>query len=294
MNLEDTFRSWGKPPSATEQAKCDNAVRAVRNAVNASAALARRGITVSPQGSYHNRTNVRTDSDVDVRVVCSDSIFFDVPQGKTPADFGISTPADYSFPQFKNDVEAALVSYFGRNFVTRGNKAFDIQENPYRVDADAVPCFKYVRYQANGERPTGTAFLAAGDKRIINWPDQNYENGVAKNEVTNQRFKPVVRILKRLRNEMDAENIAAAKPIPSFLIECMVWNVSNEGFGHDSHTADVRWALAHLFNNTMKQEDCREWGEINELKYLFRAPQSWTMEQAHAFASAAWDYLGFK
>jgi hypothetical protein len=44
----------------------------------------------------------------------------------------------------------------------------------------------------------------------------------------------------------------------------------------------------------MKSQDCTEWGEINELKYLFRISQPWTMEQAHAFVSAAWDYLGFK
>ena len=93
---------------------------------------------------------------------------------------------------------------------------------------------------------------------------------------------------------MDEKNVAAAKPIPSFLIECLVWNVPNVGFGHDTYTADVRWALAYLFNNTMKSEDCSEWGEVNELKYLFRGGQSWTLQQAHAFVSAAWDYLGFE
>jgi hypothetical protein len=294
FSWEETFQSWGKPPGTTEQEKCDNAVRAVRKAIDASTALAGRTITVSPQGSYHNRTNVRTDSDVDVRVVCHDSIFFDLPEGRTPTDFGITTPAKYSFSQFKNDVEDALVSYFGRNFVTRGNKAFDIHENSYRVDADVVPCFGYHRYQENGLRPVGTAFLASGTTRIINWPDQNYENGVAKNDATNRRFKAVVRILKRLRNVMDENNIGAAKPTPSFLIECLVWNVPNVGFGHEIYAADVRWVLAHLFNNTRNKEDCAEWGEINELKYLLRGGQPWTLAQAHAFISAAWDYLGFE
>ncbi len=69
---------------------------------------------------------------------------------------------------------------------------------------------------------------------------------------------------------------------------------SNEGLNHDTYTADVRSALAHLFNNTRNDDGCKEWGEINELKYLFRTSQPWTREQAHKFLSAAWDYIGFE
>ena len=299
MSLEDTFRSWAKAPGQTEQEKCDNAESAVRKAIAASSALSLANIKVFPQGSYRNRTNVKQDSDVDISVLRTDICFADYSMSEmlTDSDVGLVNHP-YSYGEFKNDVETALRSYFGRNGVTRGNKAFDIHENSYRVDADVVPCFQHRRYK---RRSSGGHYYISGTElrpdnggQIINWPDQNYENGVAKNDATNRQFKGVVRILKRLRNEMDEENIASAKPIPSFLIECLVWNVPNEGFGHDSYTADVRWALAHLFNNTMNREGCHEWGEINELKYLFRGSQPWTMEQAHEFISAAWDYLGFK
>ena len=295
MSWEETFQSWAKAPGETEQTKCDNAVRAVRKAIDASSTLKSRSIRVFAQGSYCNRTNVRTDSDVDICVLCDNSIFFNLPDGMTSGDFGIATPADYTYSTFKNDVEAALRSYFGTGFVTRGKKAFDIHENTYRIDADVVPCFEYRRYHKDKSYLQGTAFIPDGGSRIINWPDQNYENGVAKNKETGQRFKDVVRIIKRLRNKMDDEKIAAAKPIPSFLVECLVWNVvPNDRFGHDSYKADVRSSLAYLFNNTIKVDDCKEWGEINELKYLFRPGQPWTMEQAHKFTSTAWDYLGFE
>ncbi len=294
MSWEDTFQSWAKPPGQTEQDKCDNAVRAVQKAIEASKALRDHNVKALPQGSYHNRTNVRMDSDVDIRVVTTDSIFFDLPDGKTAADFGINTPATYSFPEFKSDVAAALESHFGKNAVVPGRKAFDIHENTYRIDADAVPCFEYRRYREDGSYLKGASFIPDQGGRIINWPDQNYEHGVAKNDETGRRFKGVVRILKRLRNEMEEKNIAAAKPISSFLIECLVWNAPNEGFGHDTLNADIRWALAHLFNNTMKEESCKEWGEINELKYLFRSSQRWNRGQAHSFVSAAWDYIGLK
>lgn len=294
MALEDSFASWAKPLGTTEQDKCDNAVRGIRKAIDGSTKLTSKSVRVFAQGSYCNRTNVRQDSDVDVCILCSDTIFFDVPEGKTAADFGISVPATYPYSEYKNDVGSALTTYFGAKGLTRGKKAFDVHENTYRVDADAVAVFEYQRYDADGSCHIGTAFTPDGGNRIVNWPEQNYQNGVDKNKSTGGRFKDVVRILKRLRNKMNDEDIAAAKPIPSFLIECLVWNVPNDNFGHDTLTADVWDSLAHLFNNTLKFESCSEWGEVNELKYLFRAGQPWTLTDTHSFLSAAWDYLGFK
>ena len=75
---------------------------------------------------------------------------------------------------------------------------------------------------------------------------------------------------------MRDENIAAAKNIGSFLIECLVWNAPNEAFGHATYSSDVRSVLVHTFNNTLDDEHCKEWGEVNELKYLFRTSQPWT------------------
>jgi hypothetical protein len=295
--LEDTLKSWAKAPSQTELDKCDNAVTAIRKAINANAALAKHGngIKAFAQGSYYNRTNVREDSDVDVCVLCTDSVFCDYPEGMKDSDFGI-TPADYPYATFKNDVGAALAAHFKNGHVTPGKKAFDIKENTYRISADAIPCFEHRRYSKDATwiTPTGTAFVPDGGSRIVNWPDQNYTNGVAKNKNTGGRFKDVVRILKRLRYKMCEEKIAAADPIPSFLIECLVWNAPNPDFGHDTYTSDVRDVLASLFNATIKLETCEEWGEINELKYLFKGGQPWTLAQAHAFISAAWDYWGFK
>lgn len=299
MSWEETFQSWAKRPGETEQAKCDNAEQAVKKAIAASSALKDRSIKVFPQGSYRNHTNVRIESDVDICVLSTDYCYTDysMSDGLTDTDVGINR-VSYTCGQFKDDVEIALRSYFGSSAVTRGNKAFDVHENTYRVAADVVACFEHRRYM---RRSGGGYYYLSGTElqpdrggRVINWPEQHYENGVEKNRATNRSFKSVVRILKRLRHKMEDDGISAAKPVPSYLIECLVWNVPNEGFGHMSYTADVRWALAHLFNNTRNVEDWKEWGEISELKYLFRTSQPWTLEQAHAFLSAAWDYVEFQ
>jgi hypothetical protein len=295
---EATFSSWGAAPGATEQTKCDNAERAVRKAISASTKLSWKDITVFTQGSYANRTNVRQDSDVDICVFYTGAFFSDysMSDGLSSSVLGF-TDGGYPYSEFKNDVEAALVSYFGRGSVTRGNKAFDVHANTYRIDADVVPAFEHRRFHGTPQSHSyhsGTQIRPDNGGQIINWPKQNYDNGVEKNDATGRRFKAVTRILKRLRNEMADEGYEAAKPIPSYLIECLVWNVPDDDLGHYTFTADVRHALAHLWNETRTYETCKEWGEVNELKYLFRAGQPWNRDQVKAFLQAAWDYIGFQ
>jgi hypothetical protein len=295
---EATFSSWGAPPSNTEQTKCENAERAIRKAIDATAKLSSKSIDVFTQGSYANRTNVRQDSDVDICVLYTGGFFpdYSMSQRFNGAVLGYSD-GTYPYAEFKNDVETALISYFGRDSVTRGKKAFDVHANTYRIDADVVPCFEHRRFMGTPQSNwylTGTELHPDNGGEIVNWPRQNYTNGVEKNEATGRRFKAVTRILKRLRNEMVDEGYDAAGPIPSYLIECLAWNVPNEDLGHDTFKSDVRHAITHLWNETRLDESCNEWGEVNELKYLFRPSQPWTRGEVNDFLQAAWDYIGFE
>ena len=186
-----------------------------------------------------------------------------------------------------------MTSYFGSGAVSRGNKAFDVHETSYHVEADVAPFFEHRRYSTNGTYLSGVELRPDNGGKVINWPEQHYQNGVEKNKNTSRAFKSVVRIIKSLCNEMSDNNIQQAKDIPGFLIECLVWNVPDSGFAHDNWTGDVRACLAHLFNNTKQEDTCRDWGEVSELKYLFRGPQKWTRLQAFSFIDKAWDYIGF-
>jgi hypothetical protein len=294
---EDTFTSWAKGPGTTEQTKCENAESAIKKAIAADKKLSVMDITVFPQGSYRNRTNVKQDSDVDICVRLNSTFFDDYPTGTTREHFG-NISGTITFSEFKNLVGAALVSYFGESAVTRGNKAFDVHANSYRIDADVVATFEHRRYQLKQDGThyylSGIGFDTDAGARVTNWPDQNYTNGLSKHENTSRRYRKMVRILKRLRNLMQEEKVAAADNIASCLIEALVWNVPQEGFGHDTYVDDVRYVLAHTCNNTRKDEDCKEWGEVNELKYLFRPSQPWTRLQANSFLNAAWKRVGFE
>lgn len=293
IDWESNFSVWGRPPSDTEEQRCENAISVVRNAIVRSDRLASRNIKVFAHGSYQNNTNVRQDSDVDIAIVCSDTFYYDLPDGCTDDSFGIS-PATYHYDQFKNAVGEALISYLGFNAVQRGKKVLDIHENTYHVDAEVAPFFEHRRYQPNGKYLSGVELHPDNGGRVINWPEQHYANGVSKNSSTHRRFKSIVRILKALCNAMADNNIDTARDVPGFLIECLVWNVPNDHFGNSALSADARNSLAFLFNNTMNDNDCNEWGEVSELKYLFRMSQKWTRKQAHSFISSAWDVCGLR
>src|ERR1035437_1882586 len=110
-----TFSFWGAAPSNTEQDKCGNAERAIRKAIDASVALSNLSLKVFAQGSYANGTNVRQDSDVDICVLHSQTFYTDYSQANGLNDALLQfTDSKYRYAAFKNDVESALVSYFGR------------------------------------------------------------------------------------------------------------------------------------------------------------------------------------
>lgn len=291
---EAQFREWAKPPGKTEEDRCDNATSAIRDAIKASDKFRGRSLSIFAQGSYRNNTNVRKDSDVDIGILCTDTFFYaPLPEGWTQEKLG-SSDATYHYDEYKNEIEEALVNYFGRSAVKRGNKAFDIHETSYHVEADVAVFFEHRRYQADGSYIEGVELRTdKKNRRVINWPEQHYENGVSKNKSTGTRFKSIVRVLKALSNEMTEQGVGAAD-VPGFLIECLVWNVPNSDFQNSTHRADVRAALAFLFNNTRSYEDYKEWREVSDLIYLFHSGQKWTWQQAHAFTSAAWDYIGFE
>lgn len=294
---EAVFTAWSKGPSETEKQRAENAERQIREAISASEKLQRRDIRVFTQGSYRNRVNVRKDSDVDIGVLCFDTYFPEYPDDNVKAQLKESTePATYTYATFKNELEEALVARFGRAAVTRGSKAFDINANSYRVEADVAAFFEHRRYTSAHHYYSGVEMVPDDFNPLMirNWPEQHYENGVSKNDASIRRFKRIVRVLKSLSNEMAENKIESAKRAPSFLVECLVWNTPNDHLVRDTYRSAVRATLAHLFNQTMSDELCSEWGEVSELKYLFRGSQIWTRASVHQFISDAWDYVGFE
>lgn len=289
----EQFGTWAQAPSTTEAEKIQHSITAVRKALDADAKLAQL-TKVFVQGSYRNRVNVRQDSDVDIGVLYTGNLFGpEYPPGKTAQDFNVIDVA-YGYTEFKTDLSTALNRYFGTASVHRGSKAFDLHANTYRVDADVVPLMIHRRYAPDGSFICGTELRPDDGGRIVNWPErlyddrnwpnQHYENGNAKNNRTSRAYRGVVRILKKLRNHMDQNGVAAAKPIKGFFIECLVWNVPDACFTHNTWHEDIVAVLDHLAIFTSSMTLCGEWGEVSEWKYLFKNDE---VKRAHAAAFIA-------
>ena len=104
-------------------------------------------ISVFSKGSFHKRTNIPSDSDVDVGILRKDLYFNNYPKETVDSDFNFST-ALYTFKEFKTDVERAIINHFGYTEVKSGKKSIKIRSNTSRIDADAVPLFVHRRYNS--------------------------------------------------------------------------------------------------------------------------------------------------
>ena len=305
---DSTFSQWARPPSKTERTRCDNAVKIIRNAIESHQTLGaelRRGlIMLFLQGSYRNRVNVRADSDVDVGVLYTGSFFARYPAGYSRASFGHGQ-ATYTYSEFKGDLERALIDYLGAAAIQRGNKSIKLRETSYHVEADVAPFFEHQWYFDPHRDPfPGVELRPDNDpsERVINypealfsgWPKEHYENGRDKNDTTRRRYRGTVRILKKLRNEMEDSGCSVAKPIPGYLLECLVWNTPNSRFEKYQWDDRVQAVLVYLWSNTKDRDSCGTWREVDGIKYLFHVSQAWNLTQAHTFIDAAWDYVGFR
>ncbi len=301
---EATLRSWVKPPSDNEDTKRDRTEAEIKEALKASSSLKGVKYKVYAKGSYANNTNVRLDYDVDIAVECFNFFYYDkegvgADVRKAAALEAAITPykGGYTSDDFKRDVEQALVDYYGRSAVTRGNMAMRVREKKTTLPADVVPCFEYhhvydVDAYGQSVYHKGTRVYKDKGGYVHNWPVQQLDRGIEKNNSTGRRYKRMVRALKRLENELVTKgNIGE---LPSFLMECLVYNVPDDLFNHATYLADMRGVLGTIFNGTLSKGNYDEWIEVSGRKWLFRSSQPWTYGQAHQLAAEAWNYVGFE
>lgn len=292
-DLESKLTGWTGPSSSTEQEKQERTERMVKEAINAHSAFEGYNFSVFAKGSYPNNTNVRADSDVDIAVQCHEVVYF---EEETPGDHGPSNPYTgvWTPTYLRSEVEKAMQAKFLGQVDTSGNMAIAIESSSARVDADVVPCFNYEYHWSTGHR-NGTRVYGKNGKFTENFPVQQLANGRSKNLRTNSRFKQAVRILKRVENEMVDQGVH--REVPSFLVECMVYNCPDSLFGKYSWTDRISAILVHIWDNTQgdlePENESDRWLETSEAKYLFHGAQKWTRKDVRDFSHAAWNHLGY-
>lgn len=288
------FENWAGPLSESEDQRCQNAESVIRSAIEADTTLSNYNLRIFAQGSYKANTNIYEDSDIDICICLQDFFFARYPEGITQVNLGHSD-ASLTFATFKDEVHRALLNRFGYAGVTRGNKAFRVHENSYRINVDVVPTYEYRWYYDVDKEPfLGVKFISDSGNTTINWPDQTHRNGVQKNRETGWKYKQVIRILKTVRGEMQKANILAATDMPSFLIESLVWNVNNSFFDGNDIYDIVNNVVLDAWYRTYEESRCKEWTEVNGIKYLFHSSQPWDRAKANNFLWAVREFVGFK
>lgn len=291
--LETKLAGWTGPSSDTEQDKQDRTERMIREAINAHPAFQTLSRKVYAKGSYANNTNVRSDSDVDIAVECTNLFYYD----KTSQDLGTSiTPysGEWDDPQrLRNELILALRAKFSSDVDTSGSTAIQVHSSSARVEADVVPCFEYRYYYSASSWVEGARVYKTDGTHVENYSALQLTNGRNKNNRTNQAYKKTVRILKRLENAMVSDG--THREVPSFFIECLVYNCPDSLFAASTWTATVEGVLAHIYNEldgVEPTDDSDRWLEVNDTKFLFHPSQKWTRKDARDFAYASWNYLG--
>lgn len=266
----------------------------IREAIDNHSPFAKCSLYAFAKGSYANNTNVRTDSDVDIAVECTEVEYWEeATAGDRPN--GVPYTGEWTPEKLRAELVAALRAKFPGHVDTSGSTAIQINSSTARVDADVVPCFTYRYYMNGGASRVGTKIFTTAGKAIVNYPKQQLENGRLKNVRTGYAYKRAVRILKRLENLMVADN--ASRELPSYFIECLAYNCPDSVIKAATWTETVRGMLVHVWEALEGDEPSdqgRRWLEPNECFFLFHAAQKWTRADGREFANAGWNYLGFR
>lgn len=288
--------SWIKPSSVNEQAQQDRAERMIADAIKAHPAFAGTSIRVYAKGSYANNTNVRLDSDVDIVVENQECCYYEFFECDA-APPGLITPytGEWTADLWRREVTTAIVNCFGRSDVdTSGEVALAVSEKRgSRPSADVVPSFTFYRYDTSDQRVShqGSRVFKKSSGYIDNWPQQQLTNGRRKNTATGQRYKNYARALKNAENVLVKTGAMKAKP--SYLMECLAWNVPDATLRSGDLDGGFRATLVWLWEHLTDQYNREDWEEPNGLKYLFGGHQKWTPADAKEVVLKTWQMLDY-
>jgi hypothetical protein len=293
------IQNYSKGLSDSERIKCEKMIQRIRDALKDYGYTVNRdinrssstldadldyGFSVSKeknefsilvQGSYGNGTCVRVESDVDIAVICESTFHGEWRDYQSQCRAMNFNDSSFSIVDFKSVLVSILGEYFP--VVQRHNKCIDIKGNDSsRKDADVVPCLRYRDYRKNFNNDSnnytqGVYIFCDDGTRIINYPEQNISNSRSKNSLTNGWYKKIVRVIKKIHNDMVDESKYYSKRASSFAIESLVYNVPTSVYyqnyyGNDDIGKRVKKIIDYLYRN---KTDFGNYKEPNEIKSIF-------------------------
>lgn len=285
---EDQLNSWSQQGSVAQSSDTARSIREHLDSVLSP--YAKRDCISFLQGSYANNTNiVGRDSDVDIVLRSKETYYYDTDliNKESTARFERDiVPAEYSLLDLKSEAFSWLHSKYGSKVVF-GNKAISISGEGNRRDADVIPCFQYRKFTKfnsfyDNSFIEGIVFFTNDNTKIINYPKQHLESCTRKHQSTNGYFKPMVRVLKNMRNKAIDDRLLVDGIAPSYFVEGLLYNAPNELFGNGYGTTFVKTI------NWLTSADKSKFVCANEQYFLLHptSPVTWRAEKCEAFIAA--------
>jgi len=293
---EAWLKTASRPASPTEEAERDRTLDRIRDAIVRAPDIP-SDVRIYVKGSYANNTNVRRDADVDIAVEWNNTIKVATNAkavGLSAAQLGYTPVTEPVTPAlFRGRIERALTNVFGETIVdTTPDKHIGVRASTGTLDGDVVPCFALDRYDEPYHYHRGhRIYPKSGGKPVDNFPKQNYDNGVAKNNATKRRYKELVRCTKRIISEVhEAKQIP--RDYPGYLTECLLYNVPNTCYGHARRYEDLQAIFRYLWGNLDKPSVYNSWTETSGLKWLFRDRADRRPDNARIIVGTCWLWIG--
>ena len=286
---ESQLDTWSHQGSITQSS---STYTTVKNALEANGTpYASKDYKVFLQGSYGNDTNIYSESDVDVVIQLDDCWQSDLETlsvAEKDAYKSSFSDATYTHVDFKKDVSKVLVDKYGSG-ITIGDKAIVIAANGSRRKADVIAAIQFRRYyKFNGTNDQsydeGICFYNGDGEKIANYPKQHSANLTTKHQASNKWLKPMVRILKNLREKLIADELIGAGLAPSYYLEGLLYNVPSDKF-----TTSYQDCFINALTWIQEQADKTKFLCANEQYYLLRdnAHTCWPPANCDAFLEAA-------
>lgn len=290
---ESRLEDWTGTGADKGSARCR---RTVRNGLRGSRSPLKQKkdeFSVYLQGSYANTTHIYGGSDVDIVVRLESSWKRDLSElsedekERYHEDY---SSADYGYRDFYGDAKDALVTKFGTRAVNIGDKSVKINSNHcgLPLDVDVVPAQEYRVYHSyppGDEEPDLTRGIffrtQFGGTKIINFPKEHRWNGEDKNSRCNGNYKETIRMFKHARDHIDDKLVLGNGDVPSYFIECLLYNVPYQRFRRYNLDDRFEAVLEYLERDDV---DVTEMEQQNEMVDLTGGSETeWTAYAADRF-----------
>lgn len=280
---ESQLQTWTNQGSVTNSAATHNVLRNALKKHNWSSEM---DYTDYLQGSYANTTNIRGESDVDIVIECTSIFFHDGVSNEDAQVLGFQ-PGSHSFDDFRNEVIAALVSYYGSSYVdTTGANSIKVlpSETSNRLYADVIVCASYRDYYERRISAEGITFWnRKTHAQIVNYPKLHKANGAAKNTNTLGKYKQTVRMFKNARRYMIEGNEELRKKFSSYFVESLLYNVPNSKF-YGSTWQQIFLSILRYLNEVFEQDNIDQFKTQSGMHYLIGDhPVQWSKQNATEF-----------